>query len=587
MLNFVDYETIQKKMDSYGYVATKELVWNAVRLVNKMYDTIELQKGQDISAICLDGPPGSGKTEFAKIMLKLYRDLIDKDAVMIDYQCDPTTTKTELFEDINAAAAVAGDPSKVIVDGALLKAISAVNEGKRVILFLDEYDKAREETDAFLLQFLQSGQISTTQKNNAKIEDDSKKKNLQVILCKNDNREQLSGPLERRLQFIRLKEMEPKVFFTVANKKFPNEKGYVSLVSLIYEIMYKNKVDFNRIPACSEMLMAIDDAVNYEKWNAPNDVIYKSIIDNMVKDDESKPILYNLLKNSKRSINIDLSSLSDENNTHMPNVYDLINNKVVKEQENKYKDIIRKLEEERETYLDGSNVKINKEIGLKQTNQISNTLSNFPDNTGKIRRGKSCFSGSKNWTKIVSISSDDLDVDNYLTNMSNAFLKDKKGVLYENGFRLNLAENTLKINYVRSEIVDKEGNISKRLEIYSSLPVIPAVLYNEILIKLYNCSECFGENIDFKLNSLIYNGKEIPSCTKIVDNVYHYDYQNKKNATNENITNENINNAMKVSIKNVAEEILRYATREWDLCEVNKIGSALLGEGEDQECSLV
>ena len=66
-----------------------------------------------------------------------------------------------------------------------LKCKEKVNLGKKVVLFIDEYDKAREETDAFLLQFLQSGKVNSTQHGDLEIEE-KYKSNLQVILCKNN-----------------------------------------------------------------------------------------------------------------------------------------------------------------------------------------------------------------------------------------------------------------------------------------------------------------------------------------------------------------------------------------------------------------
>src|SRR5574344_664423 len=103
----INYEQVKEQMEKYGYVATEELVWEAVKLLDQYSSDGKERKGQDISAVCLEGPPGAGKTEFAKVMLKLTRDLVNKDCAMIEYQCDPTTGKGELFEDISAVAAIA------------------------------------------------------------------------------------------------------------------------------------------------------------------------------------------------------------------------------------------------------------------------------------------------------------------------------------------------------------------------------------------------------------------------------------------------------------------------------------------------
>ena len=185
---------------------------------------------------------------------------------MVDYQCDATTGKTELFEDINISAAIRGDADNVNIPGKLIDAIKRVNTGKKVVLFIDEYDKAREETDAFLLQFLQSGKINSTQHGDLEIKEEYKN-NLQVIICKNDMREELSGPLSRRIRITSLDYMEPSLFYKVAHRLLIEEKtspvadGLLNLVSLMYEKAYTDREMYNRVPSCSEMLIAIEDEI--------------------------------------------------------------------------------------------------------------------------------------------------------------------------------------------------------------------------------------------------------------------------------------------------------------------------------------
>lgn len=190
----ISFKEVKDKIEAMGYYATNELLYDTYNAL-ALFNNSGINPGQDIFAICLEGPPGAGKTEFAKTYTKLSNELF-KNVELVDYQCDATTGKTELFEDINISAAIRGDADNVNIPGKLIEAIKKVNSGKRVVLFIDEYDKAREETDAFLLQFLQSGKINSTQHGDLEIKDEYKGK-LQVILCKNDMREELSGPLSR------------------------------------------------------------------------------------------------------------------------------------------------------------------------------------------------------------------------------------------------------------------------------------------------------------------------------------------------------------------------------------------------------
>lgn len=284
----IDYNDMKDKIEEIGYYATEELLYDTYNALY-MIDEEEKQIGQDIYAICLEGPPGAGKTAFAKTYTEICKKMVDDKTEMISYQCDATTGKSELFEDINVSAAITRDGSKVNIPGKLVEAIKKANEGHRVILFIDEYDKAREETDAFFLQLLQDGKINSTQHGDLEVKDEFKS-HLQVIFCKNDMREEVSGPLSRRLRIIRLDLMRPELFFKLANRLLIDEKenkvndGLLNLVTLMYEEAYNNREIYKRLPACSEMLIALEDADRLlKRANAPKHVIYNSIIKNMFK----------------------------------------------------------------------------------------------------------------------------------------------------------------------------------------------------------------------------------------------------------------------------------------------------------------
>ena len=294
----ISYQSIKERMEQYGYFAEDELIWQTY--INIQNLITNGQVGQDIHAICLEGPPGAGKTEYAKIYRKILKDFVQDDVELIDYQCDSTTGKSDLYEEIRVAAAIAGNPDEVIIAGKLVEAIDSVNAGKKVILFLDEYDKAREETDAFLLKFLQEGKVNTTQRGNVEIRPKNMQ-NLQVLLCKNQMREELSGPLERRLKILRLKEMRPEVFFKVASHQLPNaDKDVINAVSILYGAIYDNKEDFARMPSCSEGLLAIRDACTLLKANAPEEFVYSAIISNMLKNPDDIETFRSLLGQDER-----------------------------------------------------------------------------------------------------------------------------------------------------------------------------------------------------------------------------------------------------------------------------------------------
>lgn len=270
----------------YGYYPTRQLVLQTALGIEAMKRNGQV--GQGLHSICLSGPPGAGKSFFTKTYKKVLEKILNKKIDIVKYTCNTSTGKADLYEEINITEAVVDDKDrdKIILPGKVLKAIDLVNEGKNVLLFLDEYDKAREETDTFLLDFLQDGEINTTQRGTATIKEEYLK-NLQVIVCKNDHREELSGPLTRRLKFLELDYMKPDILCKAINYSLKDSNQSIKdSIVLLYTAIYEQKDNFSRIPACSECMQAIKDAEDLMNMGANKlDIITTAIIANMFKNE--------------------------------------------------------------------------------------------------------------------------------------------------------------------------------------------------------------------------------------------------------------------------------------------------------------
>ncbi len=288
-------KNLQLEMEDLGYYPTHQI---AVETFLNLSRINNRKVGQKIHAFCLSGPPGAGKSFYVETYKKLLQERVEGQVQMISYQCHTKTTDSNLYEDVNIAAAIKGDSDKVIISGKLVQAIDIANEGKIVILFLDEYDKAGEEVDTFLLNFLQEGTIDTTQRGKVSLKSQYSK-NLQVFLCKNDAREKLSGPLERRLKFLELDYMTPDNLSKTVNRKLEYvDSSLRDAVVLLYTAMYSTlpgkhqnesdrEFEFSRLPAASECMQAIEDAWELMSIGADqSDIVLDGIVSNMVKTKE-------------------------------------------------------------------------------------------------------------------------------------------------------------------------------------------------------------------------------------------------------------------------------------------------------------
>lgn len=551
-------ERISEIFEENGYFANEEIIYDTFNAICMFLDEEE-SPGQDIYAICLDGPPGAGKTEFAHAYTKLLGELYD-DVVMVSYQCDATTGKTELFEDINVVGAVTRDAEKVNIPGYLVKALQLINQGKRVILFIDEYDKAREETDSFFYQLLQSGVINTNQHGDIIVED-KYKNNLQVIFCRNDFREKLSGPLTRRLRMLSLDYITPELFYTIATDKLlkrckkPVNEELLNLVALMYEVAYSERIIYSRLPAASEMMIAISDANRLMTLaNAPKHIIYKTITKNMFKDPSDLKTFEASLEKSKDKEVKALKEVLDD----MKRIEELEEEFNLKEEltkkvfENKYKEILaraeelenliqeysktfKNLEEKYKKQKEDEIKRIKLENGkLVSRTEIPNVVKVFEDETAYIKRGMSVFDQMNgDITEVGEMHFANLaHHDFYEFLINNAPELDIQ--IYENGIVLSTFGDA-KLALVN----DHDENDQLRYRFFSSASIIPKEFISDIENLIATALSVYNKQT--KLAGVIVNDSTGMSCAQVSINALVFDpkasFLESYNQAEENVYN--------------------------------------------------
>ena len=150
-----------------------------------------------VPSMLLFGEPGAGKTSFAKYLAT------ELEAELIFAPCydgvaaDQLVYNWDLGTLVDAMTDESTKGREAMKDGYLLQALRKSNEHK-VVLLIDEVDKAKPSVDTFLLSYMQECMLNDPLTGVVK----GNKNNLFIVLTSNKRRE-LEDALDRRISMIR------------------------------------------------------------------------------------------------------------------------------------------------------------------------------------------------------------------------------------------------------------------------------------------------------------------------------------------------------------------------------------------------
>jgi MoxR-like ATPase len=255
---FKSIEDVRERLIGQSYVSDK-------RLATVIFLATRLNK-----PVLVEGPAGVGKTELAKslagaagselIRLQCYEGLDEakalyeweygKQLLYIQVLREKIGEVLEPSKDLREAAEMLQEQEDVffsehfLVERPILQAVQA---DESAVLLIDEIDRADEEFEAFLLEFLSDYQVSipeigTVRAGHAPV----------VVLTSNRTRE-LSEALKRRCLHLQLEYPSKEMELEIVRLKAPNMAEEL-LEELVETVQSLRKLDLRKAPSIGETL---------------------------------------------------------------------------------------------------------------------------------------------------------------------------------------------------------------------------------------------------------------------------------------------------------------------------------------------
>lgn len=272
----ISVEQLKHAFEEQGYISDQETVVTA-------YLALKLQK-----PLLVEGPPGVGKTEIAKVLAKVF------DTELIRLQCyEGLDENKSLYEwnyqkqlikiQLSQVGSRDGECQTVedslfseqyLLERPLLKAIRAE---KRPVLLIDEIDKVDQEFEAFLFEILSDFQVSIPEWGTLQA------RQIPIVVLTSNGERELSDGLKRRCIYLYLDFPTPDKELRIITAKVPGIGQRLSLEVAKAVNFVRDNLELRKKPSISETLdwarslVALDaDRLTPETVNMTLNLIFKN-----------------------------------------------------------------------------------------------------------------------------------------------------------------------------------------------------------------------------------------------------------------------------------------------------------------------
>ena len=189
-----------------------------------------MSKKLGLKVLILEGPPGVGKTYFSECLA------LEWQAEYLYYLCHHWTGDEEMFIGVHVGRVAAGvdKPEDAYEYGILAKAAIA-SQTNKVVVCLDELDKAPQRAESLLLDFLQHGRVYLP--DGSKIQGDLN--NLTVGITTNAVRPLMEATLRRGFR-IKMDFLAPNVEADLIRKATGAPMGAIRVVVRMMGVIRTN-----------------------------------------------------------------------------------------------------------------------------------------------------------------------------------------------------------------------------------------------------------------------------------------------------------------------------------------------------------